>query len=180
MFGDRMKTKMRTALIALTSFVAGAIAMCCWWWYAYTHWMILPKEVEAASRAGMDAAVLAHLRLNESTNAIQQLESRMDGVVAMLAQWDSVTPPSGEIRKARDKWLLPVKIYRESYPASADVAARIDRLLANVPAGNPKIVCQSSICRLDDRHRAASIANTNSVTTKADPSASANGASPRR
>jgi hypothetical protein len=163
-----MKTKILIIVVGLASFVLGAIAMCCWLWYAYTHWMMIPKEVEAASRAGMYALALAHLRLNEPRAAIQQLEVQMDGVVSMLAQWDKSATANEKIRKARDRWLVPVKVYHETYPASGDVAARINPLLATIPGRNPTDTCKNSICRLDDLHRASSNVNSKPVTEKAE------------
>jgi hypothetical protein len=175
-----MRTRILMLTVALTSFILGAIVACCWWWYAYTHWMMLPREVELATRAAKDAAVLAAIRLNEPKGAIRQLETEMDGAVATLSEWEEVARPDDETRKARDRWLVAVKVYHESYPAGGDLAARVSALLANVPARNPESTCQSSICRLDDLRRAALNGKTNPVKEKADASAPAGGASPGR
>jgi|GEM_PF-509186 len=163
-----MKTKILILVVGLASFVLGAIAMSCWRGYAYTHWMVIPKEVEVASRAEMDAVALAHLRMNEPKAVIQQLEAQMDGAVFNLAQWDESATPNEKIRKSRDRCLVAVKVYHESYPASGDVAARINPLLATIRGRNTQKTCNSSICRLDDLHRSAGNTNSNSISEKAE------------
>ncbi len=181
MSGDRMKTKILVLVVGLASFVLGAIAASFSWGYAWTHRMVIPKEVDFASQAGMDAVVLAHLRLNEPKDAIQQLETRMDAVVYALAQWDELLArPDEQTRKARDRWLTSVKVYHESYPACGDDADRINTLLATVPGRNPQSTCRASICRLDDLHRAKMNVGTNSDTGKVETNATANTASPAR
>lgn len=165
-----MKTKM--AVVGLVSFVLGAVAAGCWFWYAYMHWMIIPKEVELAGRAGMDAVVLAHLRLNEADRAIQQLEVRMDSAVASLAQWDGIKPPSDKARAERNNWLVPVKVYRANYPCTGEVAAFVNPFLATVPDRKPDSTCKSAICRLDDLRHANLDKKTNSTTKANEPTAS--------
>ncbi len=174
-----MKTRILVPVVAVTSFVLGAIVACGWWWHAYTHWLIVPKEVELAGRTGPLAVALAHLRLNETTNAIHELETQMDGVVTALAQWEETAPASEKIRQARDQRLVSVKIYHQSYPATGDTAGRINAFLSRVPGRSPKSTCRAAICRLDDLHHAGPGANTNTIATEAEPAA-ANGTSPRR
>jgi hypothetical protein len=176
-----MKTKILVLVVGLASFVLGVIAASFSWGYAWTHRMVIPKEVDLAGQAGMDAMILAHLRLNESKDAIQLLETRMDTVVYAIAQWDELLArPDEQTRKARDRWLTSVKTYHESYPASGDGAARINTLLANVPGRNPQSTCKTSICRLDDLHQAKMNTATNSAPGKVEENVPANAASPPR
>ncbi|MEI7732110.1 MAG: hypothetical protein WCO56_21225 [Verrucomicrobiota bacterium] len=158
-----MKSKLLIVIVALASFGLGAIGMACWCWYAYTRWMIPPKEVEMASWAARDTVALAHLRLNEPEKAIRALENGIDEVVSSLSLWDEESPPKETTRTARDRWLLSVKVYHESYPASGEGAERVNRLLSQVPGRSSASTCKNSICRLDDLHRAAVKSGTNSA-----------------
>ena len=162
-----MKSRLLIVTVALASFVLGAFGMAGWCWYAYTRWMIPPKEVEMASWAARDTRALAHLRLNEPKEAIRALESGIDEVVSSLALWDEESPPKETTRTARDRWLRSVKVYHESYPACGEGAERVNRLLAQVPGRSSASTCKTSICRLDDLHRAAVKAGTNPVATNA-------------
>jgi len=51
--------KIKLLITAVASFVLGALAACGLWWHAQTQWLVHPKEVELASRAAIDAEVLA-------------------------------------------------------------------------------------------------------------------------
>ena len=143
--------------------VVGALAIGWWSGHVYSR-LIVSKEVDAAFRAAEEAEWLALLRLNEPKTVIDQLENSMDITVLTLAQWDEVKAPDEKTRKARDRFLAPVKVYHESYPPSGNDAARIDSLLATIPGRNPQSICKSGICRLDDLHRGVVNANTNSTT----------------
>jgi hypothetical protein len=103
---------------------------------------------------------LAQLRLNESKNVIKDMETSMDIGVSTIAVWSEIRPPDEKTHKARDRFLTSVKVYHESYPASGDVAARVNSLLATVPGRNPQNTCKSGVCRLDDLRLA--ILHTNS------------------
>ena len=162
-----MKCKLLIVVVALVSFVLGAFGMAGWCWYAYTRWMIPPKEVEMASWAARDTRALAHLRLNEPKEAIRALESGIDEVVSSLSLWDEESPPNEKTRTARDRWLRSVKVYHESYPACGEGAERVNRLLSQVPGRSSASTCKTSICRLDDLHRAAVQADTSSAATNA-------------
>jgi len=156
--------KIRLLVTAVMSFILGAFAACGWWWHAQTQWLIQPKEVDLASRAAIDAEVLAHLRLNEPAVALRELEEDMDGVVCAIAQWDKVAPPKDAIRQARDRWLRSVKTYRESYPATGEAAISVNSLLATIPGRDSPGTCQTGICRLDNLRRDRTNGNTNTVT----------------
>ena len=162
-----MKLKLLIVVVALASFVLGAFGMAGWCWHAYTRWMIPPKEVEMASWAARDTVALAHLRLNEPEKAIRALENGIDEVVSSLSLWDEESPPNEETRTARNRLLCSVKIYHESYPACGEGAERVNRLLAQVPGRSSASTCKTSVCRLDDLHRAAVKADTNSAATNA-------------
>jgi hypothetical protein len=107
-------------------------------------------DTDMAFMTAREAEWLAELRLNEATNAIADLENTLNVQVATLAAWDEIAPPDDSVRKARDRWLVPVKVYRKSYPASGQDAALANKLLSTVPDRNPKSVCKSGVCRLDD------------------------------
>jgi hypothetical protein len=75
-------------------------------------------EVDMAANAAQTAEWLAELRLGETNAAIRGMENIMNIQVQTLAAWDSVAMLDEKTRQARDRWLVPVKVYRESYPAS--------------------------------------------------------------
>ena len=156
--------KIKLLITAVTGFVLGALAACGWWWHAQTQWLIHPKEVELASRAAIDAEVLAHLRLNEPAVVLRELEEDMDGMVCTMAQWDGVATPKDAIRQARDRWLLSVKTYHESYPATGDGAILVNSLLATFPGRASRGTCKNGICRLDNLRRDRANGNTHTVT----------------
>lgn len=120
-------------------------------------------EVDMAFNAAQEAEWLAELRLGETNTAISEMENTMNIQMETLAQWDSVGLASDEkTRQARDKWLVPVKVYHESYPASGSDMAGANQLLSTIPGQNPKSTCKSGVCRLDDLRLAKSQSVTNS------------------
>lgn len=142
-------------------FIAGLIvgvAIGGWWSARVLSRMTTAKEVEAASIAAFQAEWLARLRLNETESTIKDIENCMDIQVATIAQWNESSPPDERARKARDRWLVPVKVYHESYPVTGEDSNRVTSLLATVPGRTPNSSCKSGICRLDDRRLGA---NTN-------------------
>jgi len=154
-------------LLLLGVFVAGLAmgAVAGGWWSVHVlSRLTTSKQVEAASIAAFQAEWLARLRLNETESAIQDIENCMDIQVSTLAQWNAASPPDEKTRKARDRWLVPVKVYHESYPVTGDDAARITSLLATIPGRSPNSTCKSGICRLDHRRVGLSNANTNPAT----------------
>src|SRR5215471_16062692 len=108
-------------LKALGLFSAGALAggiLVGWYsWHVFSRQMV-SKEIDLAFKACEQAEWLAQLRLNEPQVAIKQLEHSMDIEVATLAQWADASRPSDEVRERRDRFLIPVKVYHESYPAA--------------------------------------------------------------
>jgi hypothetical protein len=130
--------------------VVGAVAGS-WWSVRVLSRLTTSKEVEAASIAAFQAEWLARLRLNETESAIKDIENCMDIQVSTLAQWNEASPPDEKTRKARDRWLVPVKVYHESYPVTGGDAARIRSLLGTIPGRSANSACKSGICRLDDR-----------------------------
>jgi hypothetical protein len=154
-------------LLLVGVFVAGLVvgtAAGGWWSAHVLAQLIRSKEVEAAGVAAFQAEWLAQLRLNETESAIKDIERCMDSQVATLAQWNDTNPPDEETRKARNRWLVPVKVYHESFPVIGDEAARIKSLLATVPGRSPTSACKSGICRLDDRRVGLLNTDTNSPT----------------
>ena len=146
----------------------GTLAASWWWWHVLSSQMA-SKSVDVAVRAGQEVEWLAQLRLNEAGNVIEQLEKSINIGLLTLAQWESVASLDEKSRLARDRFLVPVKVYRESYSARDDKAANIDAapinsLLATIPGRNPKSVCKSGVCRLDDLRRGTVNAATNSIT----------------
>jgi hypothetical protein len=153
--------KLKLIGVFVGGLVVGGIAVSLWWGHVLSR-MTVSKEVEVAAKAAFEAEWLAELRLDETKNAIQSLETSMDIEVFTIAQWAEVSPPDERTRKARDRWLVPVKVYHESYPARGDEAARVNSLLAKVPGRTPESICKSSICRLDDLRLAKLNTKTNS------------------
>jgi len=152
-------------LVLVGVFVAGLVvgtAAGCWWSAHILSRLIISKEVDAASMAAFEAEWLARLRLNDHESVIKDIENHMDIQISTLAQWNETSPPDEKTRKARDRWLVPAKVYHQSYPVTSDDAARINSLLATIPGRSPNSVCKSGVCRLDDRRVALISAPTNS------------------
>jgi hypothetical protein len=119
-------------------------------------------EVDMAANAAQTAEWLAELRLGETNTAVSEMESSLNIQVQTLAQWDEVIWLDDKTRQARDRWLVPVKVYRESYPVSGSDMARANELLSTIPGRNPKSTCKSGVCRLDDLRLATLNTKTNS------------------
>jgi hypothetical protein len=146
----------------------GAIAASWWWWHVLSSQMA-SKSVDIAFNAAEEVECLALLRLNEPTNVIARLEKSINIGVLTLTQWEDAASLDEKSRLARNRFLVPVKVYREIYPARDDKAANIDAapingFLAKVPGRNPKSVCKSGVCRLDDLRRSGVNVATNSAT----------------
>jgi hypothetical protein len=118
-------------------------------------------EVDMAANAAQTAEWLAELRLGETNAAIRGMENIMNIQVQTLAAWDSVAMLDEKTRQARDRWLVPVKVYRESYPASGSEMARANDLLSTIPGRSATSICKSGVCRLDDRRLATLTTKTN-------------------
>lgn len=142
--------------------LVGAIASA--WWSSHAF-LREPgqKSVEMGFRAAQEAEWLAQLRLNETAKVIEQLEEAMDGGVLALARWDEVAALDEGTRQVRDKWLVPVKVYHDSYPARGERAALVNAMLANVPERMARSTCRSGICRLDDLRRGVASAGPNAA-----------------
>jgi hypothetical protein len=118
-------------------------------------------EIDAAAHAAFVAEWLAELRLGETNTAVSEMENDLNIQVQTLASWDEVIWLDDKTRQARDRWLVPVKVYRESYPASGSDLAGVNQLLSTIPGRNPKSACKSGVCRLDDKRLAGLNTNTN-------------------
>jgi hypothetical protein len=114
-------------------------------------------EVDMAANVAQTAEWLAELRLGETQAAIKGMENNLNIAIATFASWDSVAPLDEKTRQARDRWLVPVKVYRMSYPATGNDLAAANELLKAVPGRSPTSTCKSGVCRLDDQR----LANTN-------------------
>jgi len=119
-------------------------------------------EVDLAANAAQIAEWLAQLRLGDTNGAICNMENSLNLQVQTLASWDLVVWSDEPTRQIRNRWLVPVKVYRQSYPASGNDLLHANRLLATIPGRNPSNTCQSSICQLDDLRLARLAAATNS------------------
>ena len=139
----------------------GTVATSGWWWHVMALQMS-SKSVEVAFRAAEEAEWAAQLRLNENTNVIEQLEKAMRIGVFTLDQWEETAMVDEKSRIARDRWLVPVKVYHESYPIRGEEAERVNSLLAKVPGRKATSTCRSGICRLDDLRLARAQSATNS------------------
>ena len=74
----------------------------------------------------------------------------MDIETVAITQWAAVRPPDEKTRKARDGFLINVKVYHESYPVSGSDARSVAAFLAMIPGRSPQSTCKSGVCRLDD------------------------------
>jgi hypothetical protein len=115
-----------------------------------------------AANAAFEAEWLAALRLGETNAAIGQMENALSVQIQTLATWESVAPPDGQTRQARDRWLIGVKAYRQSYPAIPSEITGANELLSTIPTRKPDSSCKSAVCRLDDLRLARVRATTNS------------------
>jgi hypothetical protein len=136
------------------------------WWSTRVFWSTtIAKEADFASMAAFESEWLAGLRLNEQEDVVKQMESWMSGTVLTLAQYENAKPADEKTRQMRDHFLVPVKVYFESYPPAADQgAAMINAFLATVPGRSANSTCGSAICRLDDLHRGAPGVKTGSAS----------------
>lgn len=146
----------------LVGFVAGGYLGARRTAQVFARMMYAKPEVDQAFNAAQQAEWLAELRLNETNSVMNGMEISMNAEVTAIAEWDGVVTPDEKTRKARDKFLVPVKVYRESYPATGDDARRINDLLSTISGRNPNSTCRSGICRLDDLRLAKSSTITNS------------------
>jgi hypothetical protein len=124
--------------------------------WAYSHNLrgqMGSKSVDIAFKTAEQAEWLALLRLNESTNLVQQLERSMMINLLTVAQWDEVGRMNREAREQRNRFLTGPKVYYRSFPPEGEEAKMVSSFLAEIPNRDPKKVCNSGICRLDD-HRA--------------------------
>jgi hypothetical protein len=155
-----MKT-LKIAGLFVGGLLLGTVAASWWWWHVMASQMS-SKSVDVAFRAAEEAEWAAQLRLNETTKVIEQLENAMNIGVITLAEWEQTEMLDGKSRIARDRWLVPVKVYHESYPARGDDADRVKSLLASVPDRKATSTCKSGVCRLDDLRLGKLQAVTNS------------------
>jgi hypothetical protein len=119
-------------------------------------------EVDMAANAAQTAEWLAEMRLADTNALIRGMENILNIQVQTLASWDEVIWLDEKTRQARDRWLVPVKVYRESFPASGSDMVRANELLSTVPGRSPTSTCKSGVCRLDDLRLAKSQSATNS------------------
>jgi hypothetical protein len=153
-----MKT-LKVIGLFMGGFILGGIVVNLWWGHLLSR-MIVSKEIEVAAKTAFEAEWLALLRLGETKSAIASLENSMDIDVLTIAQWAETSAPDEKMRIARDKWLVPAKVYHDSYPSRGDEAARVNSLLVTIPGRSPQSVCKSGICRLDDLHRGVTATNS--------------------
>ena len=118
-------------------------------------------EVDMAANAAQTAEWLAELRLGD-TNALPDMERSLNIQLQTLADWDSVIWLDDKTRQARDRWLVSVKVYRESYPATGSDMTQANALLSTIRGRDPKSTCKSGVCRLDDLRLAKLPSWTNS------------------
>jgi len=119
-------------------------------------------EIDMAANAAQTAEWLATLRLGDTNATIRDMENILNIQVQTLAGWDSVIWLDDKTRQARDRWLVPVKVYRESYPIDGSDMLHANELLSTISGRDPKSACKSGICRLDDLRLAKLRSITNS------------------
>jgi len=119
-------------------------------------------EVEMAANAAQTAEWLAEMRLGDTNAVIRGMENILNIHVQTLASWDEVIWLDEKTRQARDRWLVPVKVYRESFPSSGSEMVSANELLSTIPSRSPTSTCKSGVCRLDDLRLAKLQSSTNS------------------
>jgi hypothetical protein len=152
-----------TFLLVAASLVVGAAAGFLWARHEFKKYEF-SQEVEVAAQAGMNAILLAQLRLNETTNSISTLENQVYQSMQAMVIWDQALPPDPVSRARRNDWLTPVKIYYQSYPPQGRAAPQILSFLAQIPGRNTNHTPPSALDRLDDLRRAGRAAPTNTAT----------------
>ena len=119
-------------------------------------------EIDMAFNAAQTAEWLALLRLGDTNAAVRGMENILNIQVHTLAAWDAVIWLDDKTRQARDRWLRPVKVYRQSYPDTGSDSIPANEMLATIRGRDPKSQCKSGICRLDDLRLAKLMSVTNS------------------
>ena len=142
-------------ILRLLSLVIVALLVGAWlgaWHTSRIMWRmkVAKPEVDMSFLAAQEADWAALLRLGETKSTIADLDKTIDIQLSAIAGWESVAPSDAATRKSRDGFLVSVKTYLKSYPASGTDAARINALLATVPDRNTNSYCKSGVCRLDD------------------------------
>ena len=140
-----MKSKL--LVVAVVFFLVGAFAGFLWAGARFKHSkdskeLEFSKARDCAVAAGTAAYTLKQLRLNQITNAIEDLEMHMDSLVSSLATTDQYRD-----RKTRvecDRWLKSVKAYHKDYPVKTEDAATVEALLAQIPDQNPSTMPNAS------------------------------------
>jgi type II secretory pathway pseudopilin PulG len=155
--------KRNTILLIAASLVVGAVAGFLWARHEFKKYEFA-QEVEVAAQAGMNAILLAQLRLNETTNSISTLENQIYQSMQAMVIWDQALPPAPVIRARRNDWLTPVKIYYQSYPPQGRDAPQILSFLAQIPGRGTNRSSASALDRLDDLRRAGLPPATNAAT----------------
>jgi hypothetical protein len=155
--------KLKTILPVAVSLAVGVAAGFLWARHEFKKYEFA-QEVEVAAQAGMNAIILAQLRMNETTNSINTLEQQIYVSVQAMATWDQAMPPDPITRARRNAWLEPVKIYYQSYPPPGQDAPQILAFLAKIPGRNPNRNSSNALDRLDALRRTGRPAETNAAT----------------
>jgi hypothetical protein len=155
--------KLKMVLLIAASLMVGAAAGFLWARHEFKKYEF-SQEVEVAAQAGMNAILLAQLRLNETTNTISTLENQVYQSMQAMVIWDQALPPELVSRARRNNWLTPVKIYYQSYPPPGRDAPQILSFLAPIPGRGTNRSSASALDRLDDLRRASLPPATNAAT----------------
>jgi hypothetical protein len=155
--------KLKTILLIAVSLVVGAVAGFLWARHEFKKYEFA-QEVEVAAQAGMNAIILAQLRMNEATNSINTLEQQTYVSLQAMAIWDQAMPPDPLTRARRNAWLKPVKIYYQSYPPQGQDAPQILAFLAKIPGRDPNHGSTNALDRLDDWRQTGRPAETHATT----------------
>jgi hypothetical protein len=146
----------------ITGILIGIIASNWWSWHEFKR-QLPTKSVDLAFMASQKAEWLAHLRLNETKQAIEQIETSLNASICAMAQYERATHLAEQERQTRDKCLIPVKIYYQNFPVHGDEAKLVIPFMAQIPERNIQSSCKSAICRLDDLRLDAANPNKNAT-----------------
>ncbi|HIA00885.1 MAG TPA: hypothetical protein EYN66_03095 [Myxococcales bacterium] len=144
-------------LKVLSIFVVGVLlgaGVSSWYWWHVMSVQMQSESIDRAYQAAEEAEWAAQLRLNESSNVLSGLERNMAIKVVTLSQWEDTEMMNEESRLARDKWLVPVKVYHQRFPHRGDHTNIVNAFLAAIPDRSEDSICRSGICRLDDQRLA--------------------------
>jgi hypothetical protein len=109
-------------------------------YYRFVFSVMLDRDADELLRV---IPLLCRLRLGETEEAIQNLESTVDGFVIMVG-----ATPHVPVSNLGQRALESVKTYRQLVPSTSERKAMVDDVLRGIPPIDfSKVTCDSPLCR---------------------------------